>query len=403
MLPLVGAVQVLGDARSFEIGAQALAILEPLQPGPELVGALIEVARARTLGGELSEGISFAERALALAAELDLPIPARALGYRGLARCELGDPQGLEDMREALHIAIDAGNGREVGTIYNNLGREIWGFEGPVAALEVYRQGLGFDEARGLTGPALWIEGSSLDALADSGELDQLVAVATRLGERAETTGDVPPRITARAVLARVLALRGQAERATGFLDWLEHAARETAAPEILAQGLGSSAIARTALGEVDRAAALLGELATTPHLRVQLSFAACAPSLVRAAISMGDPDLAERLAAGIEASVPYEAHAVVATNASLTEVRGDLQAALDGYTDAAQRWEGFGVVHEQAFALLGQGRCLLGLARPTEASPVLQDARVIFDRLGAAPALAELDELLQRATALSS
>lgn len=70
---------------------------------------------------------------------------------------------------------------------------------------------------------------------------------------------------------------------------------------------------------------------------------------------------------------------------------------------DAADRWERFGVVPEQGFALLGQGRCLLGLSRPTEAAPILQHAREIFGRLLAAPALAETDALLQQASALSS
>jgi len=54
--------------------------------------------------------------------------------------------------------------------------------------------------------------------------------------------------------------------------------------------------------------------------------------------------------------------------------------------------------VPEQAFALLGQGRCLIGLSRPTEAAAVLQHAREIFERLGATPALAETDALLAAA-----
>jgi len=59
--------------------------------------------------------------------------------------------------------------------------------------------------------------------------------------------------------------------------------------------------------------------------------------------------------------------------------------------------------VPEQAFALLGQGRSLLGLSRPTEAVAVLQRAREIFERLGAAPAITETDALLQDWTALGS
>ena len=57
----------------------------------------------------------------------------------------------------------------------------------------------------------------------------------------------------------------------------------------------------------------------------------------------------------------------------------------------------------EQAFALLGRGRSLIALRRPNEATPSLQQAREIFERLGAVPALKETDALLQQATALSS
>ena len=153
----------------------------------------------------------------------------------------------------------------------------------------------------------------------------------------------------------------------------------------------------------MDRAAAFMDELATAPHLREQPNFTQYAPSLVRAAISMGDRALAERLAVGIDAIAPYPAHAAVATNASLIEMRGDLQGAAEAYGDAARRWAGFGVVSEQAFALLGQGRSLLGMGRSVEASSVLRESRAIFERLGAAPALAEADELLHRATARSS
>ena len=70
----------------------------------------------------------------------------------------------------------------------------------------------------------------------------------------------------------------------------------------------------------------------------------------------------------------------------------------------AKQRgWDRFGVVPEQAFALLGQGRCLVQLGRSTEAAQVLQQAREIFARLRAAPALAETERLLQELTPLSS
>jgi hypothetical protein len=115
----------------------------------------------------------------------------------------------------------------------------------------------------------------------------------------------------------------------------------------------------------------------------------------VRTALEVGARELAERLVAGFVPRTPYAEHALVAANGALTEAGGDLKAAADIYADAADRWERFGVVPEQAFALLGQGRCLLGLSRPIEAAPILQHAREIFARLQAAPALAETDALL--------
>jgi class 3 adenylate cyclase/tetratricopeptide (TPR) repeat protein len=404
MFTLVQVMSSLGDPRTFEIGAEALSLLEPVPPGPELVGALIEVARAGTLGGEPEQGVSFAERALALAVELGLPLPARALGYKGLARAELGDQGGLTDMRQALHIAIEAGQGREAGTLYNNLGRTTWPFEGPAAALEVYRQGVVFNEARGLASLAIWIGASLLDALADSGELDEVLATAGRLAERAEIVGVLPSLLTVRSVQARVLALRGEAELAAPFLDWLEDSSRDTGAPEEMVLGLASAAIARTALGHADRAAELLNELAATPQLgAVRGSFPAWVCPMVRAALQLGDRALAERIAGSVEPIIPYAEHAVVAARAALAEADQDFQAGAESYADAADRWERFGVVAERAFALLGQGRCLVGLARPNEAVTVLRRAREIFERLQAAPALAEIDALLQEATALSS
>ena len=58
--------------------------------------------------------------------------------------------------------------------------------------------------------------------------------------------------------------------------------------------------------------------------------------------------------------------------------------AAADGYADAAGRWEQFGVVPEHAFALLGHGRCLVRVGQSHNAVPILNNAREIFQALGA-------------------
>jgi hypothetical protein len=206
-----------------------------------------------------------------------------------------------------------------------------------------------------------------------------------------------------RAGRTRMLVLRGEAAQVGEMLEWLEPAARGTEDPQMMVLGLGSAALGRAALGQDRAAASLLQELEAFPGTHDTQFYPALLPAMVRTALGIGDSDLAVRLLGGLERRYPYAEHALVATNAELTESRGDLQAAADAYADAADRWERFGVVPERAFALLGHGRCLIGLSRPIEGATVLQQGREIFERLQAAPALAEADALLQRATALSS
>ena len=116
----------------------------------------------------------------------------------------------------------------------------------------------------------------------------------------------------------------------------------------------------------------------------------------------LGDLELAERLVADVSALWPYAEHALAAATAALAEADGDHQTAADGYADAAQRWEAFGVIPEQAFAHLGHGRCLLALDDPTATQP-LHQARDLFTQLQAAPYVAECDTLLAQAAEQAS
>src|SRR5262249_25658430 len=111
---------------------------------------------------------------------------------------------------------------------------------------------------------------------------------------------------------------------------------------------------------------------------------------------------LAERLAGAVEDRKPYTQHAVVAANAALAESRGDLGEAVGMDAEAAGGWGRLGVGHEQAYAVLGQGGWLAAPGRGAGAGPVARQARELLDALGAAPAIAETDTLLQQAKASS-
>ena len=87
-------VHRLGDPGSEQLFAEARALLEEQPPGPELVSTYAYTAGRHTFANQYSETIESAERALTLASELDLPEPAFALHWRGIARCALEKPAG---------------------------------------------------------------------------------------------------------------------------------------------------------------------------------------------------------------------------------------------------------------------------------------------------------------------
>ena len=196
--------------------------------------------------------------------------------------------------------------------------------------------------------------------------------------------------------------LRGHPEKTVSTLAWLESTSRDSSHPDAISTNLATVAFAQDSpRATLSTPLALLSEIDTTPDIRENISFAARLPLMVRTALTLGDLELAQQLIDGVEDRTPFHEHALIAATAALNEASGDHGAAADGYADAAQRWQTFGVVPEQAFALLGQGRCLVALGHMTEATQPLRLARDIFQELQAAPALAETDALLQQATAL--
>jgi hypothetical protein len=111
-------------------------------------------------------------------------------------------------------------------------------------------------------------------------------------------------------------------------------------------------------------------------------------------------PALAEELTLWIPTGLPTQRCVRGYGDALLAEARGEYQAAAAGFADAAARWRDFGVPYEEAQALLGRGRCLAALHRAAEATLPLGQAWEIFQRLGAKPALSDVECLLQKVAA---
>ncbi|MHB8612306.1 MAG: adenylate/guanylate cyclase domain-containing protein [Candidatus Dormibacteraceae bacterium] len=403
MTTLANVLWHMGDPRPREVAAEAVALLESGAPVAELVAAYAESARLEALSGEYSEAIKSAEKTLALANDLGLEEPAKAIGYRGFGRCALGDAGGLEDMRRALDLSIERGQGREAGVWHLNLAVFLLPIEGPAPSLAVIRQGIDFAERRRITEFALNMRAESLMWLTDLGSWDEVVQGATELIAKTEATGSMISVFDSRLALARVLARQGRAQEALPHAEWALAAARRVISPDRRARALIVAALVRLSAGQREPAGELLAELAETPHGRDMPLFYAFLPESVRTAVAVGDRALAERLATSSEATYPYEEYAVCAARAMVAEAQGDTEGAAVLFAEAARRGKDMGVVPERAFANLGEGRCLLALGRSAQGYRPLRQAREVFARLGAKPALAETDALLARITAPGS
>jgi len=394
----------LGDRRYSDAADAALGMLEPLGPSPELAEALAGRAAASFLSGQHADAAAHAERAVELAAELTLPVPARALGFRGGARFALGEAAGLDDMRHALEAATAQGLGREAAVLYHNLGVSLIRAQGPRAAWELAQQGTAFAQRHGIAEWVPMLEGTAVEALADLGLIEQArTLMATALSHIAAE--DWMGQVDLRSAEARIQARRGELSH-TGLMDWIQQTvarARELDEPQYLGGLLALAAIARAAVGEARAAAPLLTELEQIPNVRHTLDYLRSLPDLVRVAIAAGELDIGARLADGLGSVYQLDQHVAVTARALLAEQHGEHAEAVALFIDAAARWEQFEVPWEQAQALLAQGRCLLALGRSTEAGESLHAAGEVFTSLGANPVLIDAERLQAQATALNA
>ena len=389
----------LGEPDGLALAEQAVTLLEPT-PGPELVAALAGVAVRHGVSGASREAITTAERALRLAEQQGLPLPGRALGFRGLSRCYLGDLDGLTDTEQALDLLVADGKGRDAAVLMSNLAIVRGSLEGPAAAIAGFEQAREFAQARGLTEVAQIARTSSVSAFVHMGRFDEALTQTGLLLAQVRDSGnriDEAELLTAQTV---VLVERGQAAS-----EPAEHAlqiARDTGEPLYLANAAWGAVPALIATGDTTAARALLDEIANTPIHNDPEWHARVLTALARAAHTLNDPDLLARLAADVPDLLPIQQHALATVHAIQTEQAGDHAQAASLHADAAQRWEQFTNLLEHAHALLAQGRCQSHTGDPT-ADQALRQARALFEQMGARPRIDECDTLIARAARLSS
>jgi class 3 adenylate cyclase/tetratricopeptide (TPR) repeat protein len=393
-----------GDTRGArEALVEGIEVLEREPPSPELCSLYAQMAVDRVMSGHDEEALGWAEKALALADGLGgLPeVRLRALDARGMARCDLGDLGGVEDLRAALALGLEVGAGYDTAVIYNNLAEPLWLAEGPAVAMAVCQEGIEFAERRGLAEGVIWLQTSVTSLLFDLGRWDEALAASDQVIASDRAHGGDYAAVGAQRYAALIHVWRGELGAARELLGQVLPKAREIGDLQQLIPTLVLVALVEYAGGDQAAALALVQEVGriTGDHAGGRWYRGQHLPDLVRLC-ARAAPALARELVEHGRVDVTRHRVAMGTAMAVLAETAGDLEEAAVLYAEAAAGWSAYGHVLEHGLALLGGGRCLLRLGRAAEAASNLQAADDIFSGLRARPQADEASSLLGRASA---
>ena len=368
LVVLAHAHWVRGDAsRSNELLDSALELLEAHEPGPELAHAYALAAGRDAISGDSKAALVSSGKAIELAERLGLEnFVYRALQFQGIARCELGDLGGVDDLREALRVSLERGLSQEANIGFNNLGTWLWLAKGAEDALPVYREGVAFNERRGRR--ALWHRAELTWPLFDAGLWDEVLEVAALIEEEV-THPSGQPLVMALASKARVLFYRGRTEEARVIAGEIVPQARAVGDPQIVLPVLSLGALVEP---NAKIALVLIEEM-----LDVDAPENPLFPDSARVCVRHGALDLAERMIRTDERAAPRARHVSLTVQAILAEAREEREEAARLYADAVRRWTEYSFVLERAL-------CLLGVSQAKGDPEPAEEARAVFRSLGA-------------------
>jgi class 3 adenylate cyclase/tetratricopeptide (TPR) repeat protein len=381
----------LEEGRQIELTREALALVGDRMDVLR-VEVLSELANASFVAGSYDDAIAAADQAAALATQLGVPQPNRALGYRGLCLASRGDARGLAEVERCRAALLESGASGDAATMTNNLAVAGYPLRGPAQTLATLDEGISFSDARGVVDLRLGMQAMRPALLAELGHPEEALAVTRDIAAIVEGAGDLFVLSEIRATEVALLAVLGRQDEAPVEPSELAAMVRPSGIPDGCLIGFTAAARLALALGRIEECAGYLAEVDQVPGVESTPYYARFQPELVRLALRVGQRALAARFAEVVR-NAPVLVHARSSAAATLAEHDGRLAEAAAGYAEAAEGWQSFGNLPEHALALLGRGRTLTAMGHP-DAPAARHEARAALDALGYAPAVAEIDAL---------
>jgi class 3 adenylate cyclase/tetratricopeptide (TPR) repeat protein len=366
--------------RARQGAADAVALLEASRDS-DLVLGYSRLAALDALGGRSEQAVAWAEKAIELAREIGFENTSRALGMRGLARLDLRDPGGLEDLRASVELALELRLPAEDTAIaYGNLGENVALAEGVGRGRELVEAGLEFARGRGHLHHVMYSRSTLLQYLFHEGRWDELLRESDEVIAWDRERGGTQLEPWAAADTGWVLAHRGEVSKAEALVGAVLPRAREIADPQTILPLLLNAAFLALTRGDLSRADALLVEYTERiTETRAQSQEETLCVWLVMIALGVGGAARADALLSGYEPWSACGRHSLVHGRALIAQAAGRSDEATLLFADAAGGWKEWGAVPFRAYALLGLGACADDEAARTEAME-------IFARLGARP-----------------
>ena len=209
--------QLMAMARREEARREFATAAELLAGEPEAASELALVrawmAEDEMFSGNPGPAADYADQALATGAANE-QVAIMALHIRGDSRIALGDPDGIEDLHEALDRAQSLGSVSEIITSYSYIADIEWQVQGPALALQRLDEGSALADRRGAFSQGSWSKVAALELLVELGRWDEVLTRALPLtdDERMDESLVVAVDIWTTVVRLRRRQLQGDVE-----------------------------------------------------------------------------------------------------------------------------------------------------------------------------------------------
>ncbi|HEU5037767.1 MAG TPA: AAA family ATPase [Nocardioides sp.] len=303
---------------SARAGEEALAILRPLPPSPELARALVARAGMQMGNGEDLAAIATADEAIAMGERLGLPdVVSQAHNTRGCSRMSLGLPW-RPDLERALETALAADVPEAAARAYTNLQAGALTEYDVARAEHWYRLGMEYCEGLDLGTYVNCLVGARTNVLEMAGRWTE--AVDLGVGRMAAAALSPVNRLSTYIVLGQIGARRGDPDAAWSNLDTARDLSARLDEPQYLVPCHVARAEAHWLAGDLDAAR---HEIRTArgfadrvdPWMRgsaagwcVRLGVEPCTGALGEPFSTQLTGDITSAVAAWDERGTPYEA-----------------------------------------------------------------------------------------------